>query len=314
MARIVYRRKGADGELSALIEGYLYGLGEVCHILFGSQGEAAVYQAVGGYFLRYLEKKMNLVFRELDPWRRYCQIVELFTRYGFYTYVELEQIGDGSYRMLESGQYAGEVWKEQKAWERGTPPCPLWSVISFSLAEIDYRIVMDTAEFDQEAKGYQSTFHFEKNIQRDSNVIERAKTEIKRAMLPICSHCKRIRDEDGNWQDLAGYFKTRFDANFTHGICPACKEELYPELYAATLRLPKQLLTRDVQEREAAMAPYALTALDGGAPVSRPRERRSGHERRSGSDRRKRVQGPGIVDLRRARDRRSGLDRRIAAA
>jgi len=145
-------------------------------------------------------------------------------------------------------------------------------------------------------------------------MIERAKTEIKRAMLPICSHCKRIRDEDGNWHDLGGYFKTRFDAHFTHGICPVCKEELYPELYATALRTPKRLLTRDPQEREAAIAPYALTALGGGGPVSGPRERRSGHERRSGSDRRKCVQGPGIVNLRRAKDRRSGPDRRIAAA
>jgi hypothetical protein len=314
MAKIVYRHEGLDGELSALIEGYLYGLGEVCHTLFGAQGEAAMYQAIGGYFLHYLDRKMNIVFREHDPWRRYCRIVEFFTRYGFYSYVELEQIGDDSYWMLESGQYAGEIWEEQQAWERGTPPCPLWSVISFSLAEIDYRIVLDTVEFDQEAKGYQSTFHFEKNVQRDSNVIERAKTEIKRAMLPICSNCKKIRDENGTWQDLAGYFRTHFDAHFTHGICPACKQELYPELYATTPRTRKQLVTGDPQEWEAAIATYALPAFGGGAPVSGPGERRSGRERRSGSDRRKRVQRSGIMDLRSGTDRRSGLDRRIAAA
>ncbi len=314
MAKIVYRHEGVHGELSALIEGYLYGLGEVCHTLFGSQGEAAMYQAIGGYFLHYLERKMNIVFRELDPWRRYCRIVEVFTRYGFYTRVELEQIGDDAYWMLESGQFAGEIWEEQQAWERGTPPSPLWSVISFSLAEIKYRIVLDTVEYDQEAQGYRSTFHFEKNVQRDSNVIERAKTEIKRAMLPICSNCKKIRDENGTWQDLAGYVKTHFDAHFTHGICPACKEELYPELYATTPRMPKRLVSGGPQEREAAIAAFALPALGGGVPASGPGERRSGRERRSGSERRKRVQGPGMVELRSGRDRRSGFDRRITAA
>jgi hypothetical protein len=228
--------------------------------------------------------------------------------------VELEQIGDDSYWMLGSGRFAGEIWEEQKAWERGTPPCPLWSVISFSLAEIDYRIVLDTVAFDQQAKGYQNKFHFEKNVQRDSSVIERAKTEIKRAMLPICSNCKRIRDEDGTWQDLAGYFKTRFDAHFTHGICPACKEELYPELYTPVPRTPKRLVTGPPQEREAASAPYTLKALGSSAPVSGPGDRRSGYERRSGSDRRKQAQGPVIVNLRSGKDRRSGIDRRIAAA
>ena len=64
-----------------------------------------------------------------------------------------------------------------------------------------------------------------------SDVIERAKTEIKRAMLPICSNCKKIRDEDGTWQDLPAYFRTHFDAHFTHGICPECAKELYPEAF-----------------------------------------------------------------------------------
>ena len=146
-------------------------------------------------------------------------------------------------------------------------------------------------------------------------MIERAKTEIKRAMLPICSNCKKIRDEDGTWQDLAGYFKTRFDAQFTHGICPACKEELYPELSATVPRTLERLVTGGPQEREGVVTSYALTALaDGGAPVSGSGERRSGHDRRSGSDRRNQVQRPVIVDLRGGKDRRSGPDRRSVSA
>jgi hypothetical protein len=283
MSKIVYRHGGVDEKVSALIEGYLYGLGEICHTLFGSQGEAAMYQAIGGYFLHYLERKMNIVFRELDPWQRYCRIVEVFTRYGFYTFVELEQIGDDSYGMLESGQFGGEIWEEQRAWERRTPPCPLWSVISYSLAEIDYQIVLDTIEFDMSIKGYRSTFHFEKNLRRDRDVIERAKTEIKRAMLPICSNCKKIRDEDGTWQDLPAYFRTHFDAHFTHGICPACKKELYPELYAPALRASELLTAADSPKRENAIASYTVTSLGGSA------DRRSGHERRIGRERRQRV-------------------------
>lgn len=46
-------------------------------------------------------------------------------------------------------------------------------------------------------------------------------------LLPICSYCKKIRDDSGNWQALEKYISDRSDATFTHGICETCltKEE-----------------------------------------------------------------------------------------
>ena len=49
-------------------------------------------------------------------------------------------------------------------------------------------------------------------------------------LLPICANCKRIRDPEGNWASLERYISERSNAEFSHGICPACREELYPEL------------------------------------------------------------------------------------
>jgi PAS domain S-box-containing protein len=43
-----------------------------------------------------------------------------------------------------------------------------------------------------------------------------------RGLLPICSHCKRIRDEFGNWRPLESYIRDHSQADFTHGICAAC--------------------------------------------------------------------------------------------
>jgi tetratricopeptide (TPR) repeat protein len=48
-------------------------------------------------------------------------------------------------------------------------------------------------------------------------------------LLPICAHCKKIRDDDGYWQQLEGYISKHSEATFSHGICPHCAEELYPE-------------------------------------------------------------------------------------
>ncbi|MBI4912558.1 MAG: tetratricopeptide repeat protein [Acidobacteria bacterium] len=47
-------------------------------------------------------------------------------------------------------------------------------------------------------------------------------------LLPICAQCKKIRDDEGYWNQLEGYISARTSATFTHGICPNCAEELYP--------------------------------------------------------------------------------------
>lgn len=54
-------------------------------------------------------------------------------------------------------------------------------------------------------------------------------------LLPICSHCKSIRDDEGYWQRVETYVLARSDAEFSHGVCPPCIEEHYPD-FAATLR------------------------------------------------------------------------------
>ena len=42
-------------------------------------------------------------------------------------------------------------------------------------------------------------------------------------LLPICSWCKNIRDQDDNWHPLERYIGQQYDASFTHGICPDCQ-------------------------------------------------------------------------------------------
>ena len=286
---IIYKHDGERKELGSLLEGYLYGLGEVCHYLFGPKAEAAMYQAIGSYFLGYLEREMNISFQEKDPWERYCHIIKVFTSYGFYSHAELDELGAGSYWMTESGQYAGAVWEEQKSWERGTPPCPLWSVILHALAQIDYTIILDSVQFDPDSNGYESTFHFEKIEEGDEGVMERARKEIQGALLPICASCKKIRDDKGDWQALEAYFSDHFDTTFTHGLCQECAERLYPEY------INKSRRKNSLQQH--------------GRGVDEP-ERRCGRDRRNGQDRRVTSLGPKVLKMRSGTERRCTNDRR----
>ena len=48
-------------------------------------------------------------------------------------------------------------------------------------------------------------------------------------ILPICSSCKMIRNGKGNWQPVEVYIKDHSRADFSHGICPKCVHELYPD-------------------------------------------------------------------------------------
>jgi len=49
-------------------------------------------------------------------------------------------------------------------------------------------------------------------------------------MLPICAHCKKIRDDQDNWQPMESFISERSGAKFSHGVCPDCLREHYAEL------------------------------------------------------------------------------------
>jgi len=47
-------------------------------------------------------------------------------------------------------------------------------------------------------------------------------------LLPICASCKKIRNDEGYWEQIELYIKEHSEAEFTHGICPDCFKKLYP--------------------------------------------------------------------------------------
>jgi PAS domain S-box-containing protein len=50
-----------------------------------------------------------------------------------------------------------------------------------------------------------------------------------RGLLPICAHCKKIRDDRGYWNRIETFIRERSDAQFTHGICPDCAKKYFPD-------------------------------------------------------------------------------------
>ena len=64
--------------------------------------------------------------------------------------------------------------------------------------------------------------------------LQQALNEVRtlRGFLPICSNCKKIRNDKGYWQAVEVYVQEHSDAQFSHGICPECLKKLYPEFAA----------------------------------------------------------------------------------
>ena len=62
--------------------------------------------------------------------------------------------------------------------------------------------------------------------------LKEALAEVKtlRGFIPICASCKKIRDDAGYWQQIEKYIQDRSDAQFSHGLCPECKEVALAEI------------------------------------------------------------------------------------
>jgi CheY-like chemotaxis protein len=74
------------------------------------------------------------------------------------------------------------------------------------------------------------------------NDLKMALDEIKTlsGLLPICSHCKKIRDDTGYWDSVEHYLSKHSDAQFSHGICPDCMRQYYPKVAEKLLNKEEQ--------------------------------------------------------------------------
>jgi PleD family two-component response regulator len=65
--------------------------------------------------------------------------------------------------------------------------------------------------------------------------LQKALTEIKTlsGLLPICAWCKKVRDDQGYWEQIEVYIRDRSEVSFTHGVCPECAKKLVPSSTSA---------------------------------------------------------------------------------
>jgi hypothetical protein len=62
-----------------------------------------------------------------------------------------------------------------------------------------------------------------KKVEREVNLL--------RALLPICSYCKNIRNDKGSWQHIEAYIAAQNRVDLTYGMCPHCAAKEFPEVF-----------------------------------------------------------------------------------
>lgn len=98
-------------------------------------------------------------------------------------------------------------------------------VLSFAFAVFSWRRWRDLM---LEIKKRKET---EELLVKERDRLEKALAEIRtlRGIVPICSSCKKIRNDKGYWQQVEVYVSDNSEAEFSHGICPDCMTRLYRE-------------------------------------------------------------------------------------
>jgi hypothetical protein len=84
--------------------------------------------------------------------------------------------------------------------------------------------------------------------QRDELTEVLAQVKTLKGLLPICSSCKKIRDDDGYWDQIENYIADHSDAQCSHAICPDCMKKLYPE-FADEVNKQVQALQHPVKDQ-----------------------------------------------------------------
>ena len=89
--------------------------------------------------------------------------------------------------------------------------------------------------------------NLEQKVKDRTKELTDALSEIKtlRGIIPICSNCKQIRDDEGIWGQIETYISEHSEAEFTHGYCPKCVKELYPDMHGRIMKKIKDKKEKD---------------------------------------------------------------------
>jgi AmiR/NasT family two-component response regulator len=109
-----------------------------------------------------------------------------------------------------------------------------------TIRQVERAIVIAMARFEDMMK----LNRLNNELQARNEALQSALAQVKTlsGLLPICSNCKKIRDDEGYWQQVEIYIAEHSEAEFSHGLCPDCMQELYPDSYEKSVQRRQDIL------------------------------------------------------------------------
>jgi len=100
--------------------------------------------------------------------------------------------------------------------------------------ELEARVEQRTAELSQRNQELKAESRRREEVmaERETLIAELQSTLAQvtalKGLLPICTHCKKIKNNSGHWKELEAYITEHSEATFSQGICPVCAKSVYP--------------------------------------------------------------------------------------
>ena len=87
-------------------------------------------------------------------------------------------------------------------------------------------------DYEQLLSQFQAVVETHLQLIFQNSELEKRMQEVRflRGIIPICCHCKNVRNDEGYWQKVESYIRDHSGASFSHGLCPECEEKLYQEI------------------------------------------------------------------------------------
>jgi AmiR/NasT family two-component response regulator len=132
-----------------------------------------------------------------------------------------------------------------------------------TMRQMERAIVIAMARFED----IMELNHLNNELQARNQELRAALAQVKTlsGLLPICSNCKKIRDDAGYWQQVEIYIAKHSQAEFSHGLCPDCMQALYPDSYEKSVQRRQDIL--DVLSKRG-QADLKTIATEVGLPES----------------------------------------------
>jgi len=235
----------------ALYEAVLFSYGKIL-AKYNTFAQDSILKDVGREIIEYLNESGFPVPENGTP-EDIEGIIAYFVENGFVDALKVEPAEKGHSFVWEN-LYGVEAYEKLQAFsDNPFLSCPLNACVYHVARKHNKQLVLHSKSFDPETHVCTSqeeivdaeqvgTEGFDPLVienarlfelaEKRAQELEAALNEVKqlKRLIPICSHCKKIRDDNGYWNLLEEYFHENAEIDFSHGICPDCAQKHYGEL------------------------------------------------------------------------------------